>query len=69
MKIKDKLLKKLVDVSDKDCVLRSCYWPRSDPGTFTQGIGYRHRSNDWLCGNREIKGCPYPKPEIKKGDK
>ena len=58
MKIKDKHLKKMVDVSDKDCPARKCYWPRLDPGSFTQGIGYRHRSDDWLCGTREAHGCP-----------
>jgi hypothetical protein len=58
MKIKDKHLKKMVDVSDKDCPTKECYWPRLDPGSFTQGIGYRHRSDDWLCGTREAHGCP-----------
>jgi hypothetical protein len=68
MKVRDKKLKKDVDVCDKDCPRRSCYWPRSDPGVFTQGQGYRTRTNaygkiEWLCGNREIRGCPQPKPE------
>ena len=58
MKIKDKKLKKEVDVYDSVCPNRECYWPREDPGTFTQGQGYRFRSNGWLCGTREIKGCP-----------
>lgn len=58
MKLKDKKLKKLVDVKDKNCFEKKCYWARPDPGTFTQGQGYRFRSNDWLCGNREIRGCP-----------
>ncbi len=66
MKVRDKKLKKNVDVSDKDCPFRACYWPRLDPGSFTQGQGYRHRSNDWLCGNREIHGCPREKPEPKR---
>jgi hypothetical protein len=61
MRIKDKLLKKLVDVSYEDCYLKECYWPRQDPGSFTQGVGYRHRSDDWLCGTREIHGCPLVK--------
>jgi hypothetical protein len=51
-----------VDVSDKECPNRECYWPRPDPGVFTQGVGYRTRypgrKPDWLCGNREIRGCP-----------
>uniref|UniRef100_A0A6H1ZLD1 Uncharacterized protein n=1 Tax=viral metagenome TaxID=1070528 RepID=A0A6H1ZLD1_9ZZZZ len=65
MKIKDKKLKKLVDVSDEDCLHRPCYWPRLDPGVFTQGVGYKTRSGkqEWLCGNREIRGCPIPKPD------
>ena len=65
MMIKDRKLKKLVDVSNADCLKRSCYWPRPDPGVFTQGVGYRMRSGKqiWLCGNREIHGCPSPKPE------
>jgi hypothetical protein len=58
MIIRDKSLKKDVDVSDKRCPQRPCYWARMDPGVFTQGVGYRHRSNNWLCGNREINGCP-----------
>ena len=37
MKVRDKRLKKDVDVCDKDCPRRSCYWPREDPGVFTQG--------------------------------
>ena len=63
MKIKDKNLKKLVDVLDCDCPRRKCYWPRPDPGSFVQGKGYQHRSNDWLCGTREIHGCPWPNPQ------
>ena len=66
MNIKDKHLKKMVDVSDKDCPKRECYWPRLDPGSFTQGVGYRHRSDDWLCGNREIHGCPTNKERMEK---
>ena len=69
MKIRDKNLKIDVLVSDRDCLKRPCYWPRLDPGSFTQGVGYRHRSNDWLCGTREARGCPIPKPELEKGDK
>lgn len=64
MKIKDKKLKQLVDVSEADCFKKPCYWPRIDPGVFTQGVGYRFRSNDWLCGNREIRGCPIEKEVI-----
>ena len=58
MKIRDKDLKRLVEMRDKDCLKRPCYWPRKDPGSYTQGIGYKHRSDEWLCGKREINGCP-----------
>jgi hypothetical protein len=57
-----------LDVSDKYCPKRSCYWPRPDPGVFTQGQGYKQRSGkqEWLCGNRELRGCPDPKPVVNK---
>ena len=67
MKIRDKNVKQMVDVCDRDCLKRRCYWPREDPGVFTQGVGYRTRNpgqkREWLCGNREIRGCPHPLPE------
>jgi len=66
MLVKDKELKKKVDVSEKDCLSRPCYWPRSDPGIFVQGRGYRSRGGKplkhYICGNRAIHGCPIPKP-------
>jgi len=58
MKIKDKAFGKLVDVAGKDCPDFECYWPRQDPGIFNQGQGYSFRSNDWICGTREVRGCP-----------
>jgi hypothetical protein len=62
MKIKDKKLKEMVDVSSRECPTRECYWPRPDPGVFTQGVGYRTRNPkakpEWMCGTREINGCP-----------
>jgi hypothetical protein len=60
VKIRDKKIGETVDVCDKDCLRRSCYWPRPDPGVFTQGVGYRARSRavGWLCGTREARGCP-----------
>jgi hypothetical protein len=58
MKVNDKNLKKQVDVMCKDCLKFKCYWPRLDPGIFNQGQGYKHRSDNWLCGTREINGCP-----------
>jgi len=66
MKIKDKELKKEVDVANKDCPKFECYWPRPDPGIFTQGQGYRKATVDrgYICGKREINGCP-DQPKIK----
>lgn len=64
MVIRDKTNKKNVDVSQKECPTFECYWPRPDPGVFTQGIGYRTRSTGprgWLCGHREVNGCPIVK--------
>ena len=58
MKIYDKKIRKRVSVADKDCLKKKRYWPRPDPGLFVQGQGYRWRSNEWLCGTREIHGCP-----------
>lgn len=59
MKLRDKNLRVAVDVSDDQCLRRVCYWPRKDPGSFTLGVGYRYRSDPWLCGNREIR-MPVP---------
>jgi hypothetical protein len=64
VKVRDKELNKQVDVYCKGCLTYTCYWPRPDPGTFTQGKGYSFRSNDWLCGEREAHGCP-DTPKIK----
>jgi hypothetical protein len=62
MKVKDSHCGHYVDVAYKECPGRSCYWPRPDPGVFTQGIGYRTRNPgkpvEWLCGTRNIHGCP-----------
>ena len=64
MEIRDKNVKKWVDVSEPECRYRKCYWPRPDLGIFTQGVGYRTRpgKQGWLCGEREVRGCPIPKP-------
>lgn len=62
MKVKDTKNKQTVEVADRRCLGCPCYWPRPDPGTFTQGKGYRSRGegkkNRWLCGTREAHGCP-----------
>ena len=55
-----------VDVAHKECASYACFWPRPDPGVFTQGQGYRSSvvSRGWICGKREISGCPdNPKPK------
>lgn len=61
MKVRDKSAGHQVNVADKNCLKCSCYWPRPDPGSFTQGRGYTSRSgpSEWLCGTREAHGCPY----------
>jgi len=73
MKIRDKKAGVMVDVLDASCKLRKCYWPRPDPGIFVQGRGYiarpgSERNKPWICGTREIHGCPDPIPteEIEK---
>jgi len=62
MKIKDKKIKEIVDVCDKECPNRKCYWPRPDPGVFTPGKGYKSRgskhSSEYICGARAVHGCP-----------
>lgn len=60
MKIKDKKVKQMVDVSYEECPTRECYWPRPDPGIFVQGRGYQSRPGkaEWICGHRAIHGCP-----------
>ena len=60
MLVRDKDLKKEIDVRCKECLKKACYWPRPDPGVFTQGVGYRTRTGKvgWLCGTREVRGCP-----------
>jgi len=62
MKIYDKELKKKVYVFGKECLKRDYYWPRPDPGVFTQGVGYKSRgskvSHEYICGTRAIHGCP-----------
>lgn len=65
MIIYDRTMKVKVDVCETACLRRSCYWPRPDPGNFIQGIGYKTRpgKRSWLCGTREARGCPSPKPE------
>ncbi len=62
MKVRDREIKQDVDVCEEDCLNRTCYWPRPDPGVFTQGQGYKTRGNkvskSYLCGTRHIHGCP-----------
>lgn len=52
-------------VSHADCEFRSCLWVREDPGSFTQGRGYRYDGparRALLCGRRHAHGCPTPTP-------
>jgi hypothetical protein len=59
MKVKDKELKEIVDVLNKDCIGKPCYWPRPDPGSFMQGRGYYNTDRKgWVCGTRHAHGCP-----------
>ena len=62
MKLRDKELKRDVDVKERECFGRSCYWPRQNPGSFVQGRGYRSygdaRDKEWICGTRDARGCP-----------
>ena len=69
MKIRDKELKKDIDVRDKECPKRDCYWPRQDPGAFSPGAGYSQRDPHqkkitWICGTRDIRGCPVSVSEL-----
>lgn len=48
-------------VSHEDCAFRACLWVREDPGSYSQGRGYRYdgpAKRRLLCGNREARGCP-----------
>ena len=72
MKVRDRELKKDVDVSCKDCPKYDCYWPRPHPGIFSQGRGYANTAEmqkryGWICGTREVRGCS-ERPEPKKGN-
>lgn len=62
MRLKDKNIGKHVLVLCRECIGFKCYWPRPDPGVFVQGKGYTVRPSnikqDWVCGTREIQGCP-----------
>jgi hypothetical protein len=58
MRIHDTELQADIDVYDRDCPARPCYWPREDPGVFVDGRGYHGGSDRWLCGTRQIHGCP-----------
>lgn len=62
MEIMDKNMKVKVDVYNKDCLTLKCYWPRRNPGSFSQGRGYRSygdkRDDQWLYGTRNAHGCP-----------
>lgn len=67
VEIKDKKLKKKVDVSYPECAQYACCWPRPNPGSFQQGVGYRScgdsRDKQWVCGQRDARGCPDQKKD------
>lgn len=70
MKIKDKNINKQVEVRCADCHLYTCYWPRPHPGIFNQGAGYTktaemQKKYGWICGTREVRGCPDVKKKVK----
>ena len=70
-RVYDRKAKARVWVRDRDCLKLKCYWPRPDPGVFTQGVGYSTRKSGdagWLCGTREARGCPDTK-EYRNGAK
>ncbi len=65
MKTRDKELKETVDVCDRGCLKKPCYWPRPNPGSFTQGRGYRSTCDKgWVCGTRHAHGCPVDDREV-----
>lgn len=64
MKVKDKNLKMMVNVYASNCLNKSCYWPRSNPGVFSQGRGYSNATNEMLCGTRHAHGCPSTSDEL-----
>ena len=53
---------KEVDVVDKLCAKRSCFFLLQDKGTFVPGRGYTyyHKKPRWVCGRRHLNGCPTP---------
>jgi hypothetical protein len=59
--IKDKQLKKDVDVCDKDCPNKKCYHPHFIQGFVQPGRGMIYYPKDmqkWKCLTRENSGCP-----------
>lgn len=67
MLIKDKKLKKEVDVSCKDCPRFECYKPQPYRGVFIQGQGYRNSEarKHYVCGTRENQEVCPDVPEVK----
>lgn len=51
---------KKVDVCDRNCVSKKCFWLGQDKGTFVQGRGYTsyHKTPRWVCMRRHLHGCP-----------
>ena len=67
MKIKDKNLKKMVDVNRAECSKLDCYNPCEWKGSITPGIGYSYApKSQWCytCLTRDNHGCPL-EPKLK----
>lgn len=65
VKIRDK--GQPVDVYDRDCPKRPCYWVGRDKGSYSPGRGYSyHRDRRGktverlVCWTRHLHGCPLP---------
>ena len=68
MNVKDKKLKKMVDVNRVECPELDCYNPCEWKGSITPGIGYSYApKSQWhyTCLTRDNHGCPTRREEIK----
>ena len=62
MKIFDYTFMKNVEVRDKKCACRPCYWPKRN--VFLECDV--ERSDVWICATRKLNGCPQESYEILK---
>lgn len=51
---------KSVEVLDKKCLSRKCFWLGQDKGSYVAGRGYTsyHKTPQWCCMRRHLHGCP-----------